>query len=258
MHERLAFQREERVALRFLRNEPTVVSLRDLCGDDELSVSGVDTRSAVALLDGLVGPHGISAAELSASDRDALFAALHRKLWGDRIVSSLRCTACDALYDLSFDLSALQRQLVSTVPSHRITAPNCIEAEDRSVYQLPTAEDEEAAAALGLETGRAQLIQMAAGTNERADAAAALEALAPLLDVDLETTCAECSHAQPARFDVQTFVLQRLLNERDHLLAELHAIACGYGWSLTEILSLARSVRQSLVQRLGGTPAAFA
>jgi hypothetical protein len=256
MHDTSTLPRGERVALRQLPVAASV-RLRELRGDDELSVQGVDTRCTVDLLDRLLASTGWSAAALCASSRDALLAALHRSVWGDRIVSSLRCAACEAMYDLSFTLSALQRELAAAAPPHRVTAPNCLEAEGRS-YQLPTVAEEEEAAALGLAAGRAQLARLATGSDSDAQAVALLESLAPLLDVDLDTVCAECAHPQRVRFDVQSFVMQRILDEREHLLAEVHALAGGYGWSLAEILSLARSTRQALAQRLGGAQAALA
>lgn len=256
MPEHRTVPRGERVALQHLSVAKTVVRLRELRGDDELSVDGVDTRCAVGLLERLLAPTDLHAAQLSASDRDALLAALHRSVWGDRVVSSLRCPACEAMYDLSFALSVLQRELAAAVPAHRVVAPNCLEAQGRP-YRLPTLDEEEDAAALGLAAGRAQLAGVACGPDADAQAVASIEAMAPLLDVDLDTVCAECGHAQRARFDVQSFVMQRLLDEREHLLAEVHALAVGYGWSLAEILSLARGTRQALVQRLGGTHAAL-
>jgi hypothetical protein len=243
----------ERVILRASAGRPGFARLREPCGEDELSVEGVDTRSAVTLLDRLlVAPERADA--LAASDRDALLAALYRQLWGDRLVSSLCCTACEAMYDLSFELSELQRQLAQQAPPHEVTASRSLRTADGACWTLPNADEEEQAAALGLHAGRAQLAEASAasGTAAAEDAAAALEALAPLIDVDLDTTCAECGHSQQARFDLQSFVLQRLLDEREGLLAELHRLASSYGWSLREILSLPRSLRRSLAERAGG------
>ena len=120
---------------------------------------------------------------------------------------------------------------------------------------------EEGAAQSGLAEGYAQL--RAVVTAERPSppdagepaAAERLEALAPIVDVDLETRCAECGHPGQARFDIQAFVLQRLLDERDALLGEIHAMAAAYGWPLHDILSLPRGLRQALAQRLAGAAA---
>ncbi len=249
--------RTERIALRHAAPAPRLVRLRELQGHDELAVDGVDTRTAVQLLGRLLDAD--EAADLSASDRDAALAALHRALWGDRIVATLRCAACEAMFDLSFELSALQRQLGQAGEAGRVSAPREVEDAQGVHWHLPSADEEDAAAQFGLEAGRARLLaQVCADVPADAQAVSArLEALAPLLDVDLDAECTECGHAQRVRFDVQSFVLQRLLDERDSVLGEVHALASGYGWSLQEILSLPRSLRRSQVQRLTAAASAF-
>lgn len=250
----------ERVPLRHGPAPARFARLREPRGSDELAPSGVDTGSAVLLLDRLLDAPPCGAGELSASDRDGLLAALHRALWGDRIVSSLACPACGEMYDLSFELSSLQRQLMRTLEMARVLAPREIEDASGQRFRLPSAEEEDAAAQLGVVAGSALLLGSIAG-GEHADGQAIgqrLEALAPLLDVDLDTSCPECGHAQLARFDIQSFVLQRLLDEREGVLGEVHALASSYGWSWGDIVSLPRSLRRSLVQRLTATPAALA
>jgi hypothetical protein len=260
----------ERIHIRHAAPHPRAARLRELHGHDELAVGGVDTHAAVQLLDRLldVGGEGAgSAAALSASDRDAALAALHRARWGDRIVASLACAACGAMNDLSFALSALQRQLWQASERTRVSAPRALDDAQGGHWRLPGAEDEDAAAQLGVAAGRAQLVALVC-SDMQPDAQAALladpqsagerlEALAPLLDVDLEARCIECDHTQLARFDIQSFVLQRLLDEREAVLGEVHALASAYGWSLSEILSLPCSLRRSLVQRLTATGPVF-
>jgi hypothetical protein len=240
----------ERVSLRHLTSGPlAVVALREPNGRDEMAVEGVDTRSAVALLERLLnraGPEPLRAAQLSARDRDALLAALHRQLWGDRIVATLTCIACASRFDLSFDLSAVQRHVADPASAWRATGDGHV-ARDGAAYRVPTAEDEltvifgsaaEAATRLAARCG--------ATPPDVETAAAALQAAAPIIDIDLNARCTECAHEQSAHFDVQSFVLQRLLNERAALLTEIHLLAELYGWSLREILALARSTRRAL------------
>jgi len=77
-----------------------------------------------------------------------------------------------------------------------------------------------------------------------------LEALAPLIDVDLDTSCAECGHAALCAFSISSpSCCSGLLDEREAVLGEVHALASGYGWSLPDILSLPRGLRRSLVRR---------
>lgn len=248
----------QRVPLRHASPQPQFARLREPRGGDELAVAGVDTRAAVELLDRLLDPPSGAAGQLSASDRDGLLALLHRSLWGDHIVSSLECAACGAMYDLSFELSALQRQLLEAIPPMRVDAPRRLADADGECFLLPSADEEEEAALLGLAAGRARLIaSITGGSRVDGDIDDRLETFAPLLDVDLDTRCAECSHTALARFDIQSFVLQRLLDEREGVLGEVHALASGYGWSLPDILSLPRSLRRSLVQRCTAGPTAF-
>ncbi|MDB5948006.1 MAG: hypothetical protein JWQ33_3032, partial [Ramlibacter sp.] len=208
----------ERIPLRHAAARRLLVRLREPQGSDELALAGVDTRAAVALLDRLIEDAPCGAGELSASDRDALLCALHRNLWGDRIVSSLECEACGALYDLSFELSALQRQLASQAEAAAVEAPRTLVDAQGRRYRLPDASEEEEAAQYGLSEGHARLCALVAGADQPAvdeaqdlTLAARLEALAPLVDLELDASCAECGQARQARFDIQSFVLQRLL-----------------------------------------------
>ena len=102
----------ERVVARASFDGARTLRLREPTGQDELALDGIDTSAATAFLSRLVDrPDDVAA--LAATDRDGLLAALHRGLWGDRILTSLECPSCSAMYDLSFELSALQRHLQS-------------------------------------------------------------------------------------------------------------------------------------------------
>jgi hypothetical protein len=247
--------RTERVALHFLadpRALPVAIALREPSGEDELALAGIDTGAAVGLIDRLIDDSlGMQerpdAINLSASDRDALLAALHRLCWGDRIVSTLACSACGDRFDLSFELSALQMHLCG---NRKRLEPS---------LHVPDAADELACASAASIAEAVQALAERSGMEPWQDVepfAETLEAVAPILDVDLDARCPECGTHQLAHFDVQSFLLQRLLNERERLLDEVHILAECYGWSLSEILGLARSTRRSLAQRImdGRTP----
>lgn len=242
-----------RVPLCHLGRRPALARLREPRGEDELSLEGVDTFCAVRLLDRLLEPdtlgEGLGAADLSASDRDALLAGLHRSLWGDRIVGTLHCAGCGQPYDMSFELSALQRHLAPQ-PAPGPAGLRGLQL-DSETLTLPSAQEELAAAERGPAAGAPALAQGVAGRELRPEEtdtlAAELEAQAPLLDVELDAPCSECGQAQQAHFDVQSYTLQRLLDEREAVLGELHVLARAYGWGLGELLGLRRSLRRSLV-----------
>lgn len=242
--------RTERVTLRHVPVAAGAVpwiALRELNGRDELTVDGVDTRAALALLDRLIGQAALPAASLCAADRDALLAALHRREWGDRIVTTLVCVACGERFDLSFALSAVQAHLAKTTTAAPVSPP--------------TGQQELEAASHGARAGVVALAAaLGAGADVAADAdakaaaidhlAATLEAEAPILDLEITAECAECGHPQAAHFDVQSFVLQRLIGERALLQAEVHQLASHYGWSLREILGLSRPTRRGFVRMI--------
>lgn len=231
--------RTERVVLRHppaAAGAANSIALRELRGRDELSIEGIDTRAALALLDRLIGREGPDAKSLCASDRDALLAALHRREWGDRILTTLQCVGCGQRFDLSFELSQVQAHLAAGAT--RACAP-------------PTGEQELSASAQGARAGvRALAQQLGVGVDDIERAAAELEAGAPILDLEITAECTECRAPQAAHFDVQSFVLQRLLGERELLLAEIHQLAASYGWSLREIAALPRATRRSLLRAL--------
>jgi hypothetical protein len=242
--------RTRAVPLRHLRDRPvSAVSLCELTGGDEMAVDGVDTRAAVALLARLLtATPPVAAAALSACDRDALLAALHRQCWGDRIVSTITCRACGAKYDLSFELSAVQRHLASDAPVWLARGGVLTSADGRSLT-VPDASDEISAVERGVSGAVERLAERAgAEADGIAEAAAALESAAPIVDLELDATCPECGGGQNAHFDLQSFVLQRLLNERGVLFADVHLLATTYGWSLGEILALTRHTRRSFVE----------
>lgn len=234
--------RGERVALKagFGGAGPVTMALVEVRGHDELAVDGIDTRAAVALLDRLMPPGAGGAGSLCASDRDAMFASLYRALWGDRIATSLVCEACGEKFDMAFGLSELQFHLASNRPA------------DLPAPAVPSAQDEILAANLGAAAGVAALAErLGIALTELDELSDAMQACFPLLDLELDTPCPACGHEQKAHFDIQSFLLLRLIGERPQLYAEIHMLASGYGWFLGEILSLPRSTRRALVDTLG-------
>ena len=233
------------------------VWLRELTGWDERAVTSTSTADAVRLLDGMVqwppedaAPHARGVADLSASDRDRLLAAVHRGAFGDRVASTPTCGQCSKPFDLHFSLAGLLASVEplpsgerwSLLPGGRIETPTGLRA------RIPTGHDELAVAHLPPGKGAQQLLgRCLEAPGDMADAAAAMDAVlseaAPILDVEMTATCPECGHGQPVSFDMQGFLLAALVAERPLLLAQAHRLARAYGWSWSEIMSLTRSER---------------
>jgi hypothetical protein len=75
-----------------------------------------------------------------------------------------------------------------------------------------------------------------------------LDEVAPLIDLELTASCAECGYPHTIQFDIQSYLLGALLGERNRLIKEIHRVATAYGWCLDDILSLTRSERRQLVE----------
>src|SRR5262252_823360 len=253
----------EQVRLRFRQGAPAVL-VRDITGHDEWAVRGASTRTAVELLQRLVDwPTGDSgdAAELSAPDRDTLLAAVYARAYGVCVDATAHCTACASPYDIRFSLAELRDVLTRNPSADKIQAlpDGTFRAESGIRFRLAAARDEievsllpeqEAARALA---ARCLLESRPGGdfSNDDeilAELESAMEDVAPVLDLDINTTCPECRCPQTIRFDVQFYLLQALEQDRTRLARDIHYIASAYGWSLQEVLSLERTERRKFVQ----------
>lgn len=248
------------VALRHTR--PRWAALHPLRGADEEAVTAVDTRAAITLLDRLLadvpgtGCRPGEAAALAASDRDRLLAAVYADAYGSRITGTVTCRTCAQAFDLSFTLDALLAHRDREPPPDDAALseeddPGAYRLPSGLRFRLPTGADELAVAALPADEQPAALltrIAPEAGAEQASTVEEALEAVAPLLDLDLAATCPECSAEQTVPFDVQRYLLERLRGEWQARGAEIHRIASAYRWGLGPILDLTRRRRRDFVQ----------
>ncbi len=234
------------------------VRLRELTGQDERRVAGTSTEDALLLIDALLVemPGAVApprAADLVAADRDKILAAVYERAFGDRITSTLNCTACGSPFDMSFSL----REITAAVtPKPAPTgfepvADDLFQAPGGWRFRLPTGRDECDAAVLDTARGEALLAERCIDPSgprpEPQDLQAALEALAPLVELELKARCPECGRVRLLQFDIQTYLLRSIMVERSRLVAEVHRLASAYGWGFREILSLTRTERRRMV-----------
>jgi hypothetical protein len=234
------------------------VRLRELTGFDEQCVSDTSTATAIRLLDRLAEsvPEGSwRAARLTAAERDRLLVTVYRRTYGQRIEGTSRCAHCGSLFDLTFALDDLLAAVdrAPTPPSVAPLPDGTFRTLAGARFRLPTGEDELAVAALpAAEAERALfercLVEAPPGLDARATVEEAIEELAPVLDLDIDTACPECGAGQAVHFDVQFYLLRALEQERALMAREIHRIATGYGWGAQEILGLRRSERRLFVE----------
>jgi hypothetical protein len=247
----------ETIPLRFAGGG-TIARIRELTGRDEYFVMGADTANAIDLLTNLLlspsqNELPLRAADLVASDRDRLLAAVYKRTFGDRIEATLNCFRCDQPFDLNFSLDRVIESIKPNEQPGEWTALTNGEIQTSSgvKFRLPTGNDE--LAALGMKAGEVESLLLSrcvegiALAGDRGAFEELLQQIAPLIDLELVASCPECRHVHKVQFDIQTYLLGALVTERRRLLSDINCIASAYSWSLDEVLSLSRSDRRLLV-----------
>lgn len=231
--------------------------LREICGSDEQSVEGTGTVEAIRLLDRLlvavpgthIGPG--KAAKLTTADRDWLLAAVYMRTYSSRIESTVNCAKCKAPYDMDFSLEELIGHVDSEAHQMEESPDGVFKSPDGCRFRLPTGEDECAVLGMSPEDAECALLERCVvESNQDYDPEAlqtVMRDIAPVLDMDMDARCPECDHQQAVHFDIQYYLLYRLMQEKRQLAYEVHRLARAYGWSLNEILGLPRSVRRMYV-----------
>jgi hypothetical protein len=236
------------------------VGIREICGHDEQMIAGTGTVMAVQLIDRLLvalpkkkGARPIDAMEMTAADRDKILAAIYTRTFGPVVESTAQCSRCALPFDLDFSLKDIAPELQQSDKTSTARRGNdgTFLLPDGRRFRLPTFEDE--CAVIGVAPDDAVLFllrkcvldgdpEVDPGTVQNA-----MSEVAPIIDMDLAARCPECGAENLVHFDIQSFLLAALEQEKKRLAWEVHRLACAYGWSLSEILGLPRSVRRSYV-----------
>jgi hypothetical protein len=236
--------------------------LRPLTGEDEIALDPGDpdavnillSRLLVAAPGATVGPEGLAA--LSVADRDQLLAAVYHEEFGDGVDGVASCIHCGEKYEFSFSLSALIAHLTEDGVPHTdgpdaegfYGLPNGVR------FRLPTVRDVEGVAGLPAEAAVSALLERClagpAGAADREALQAAMERVAPILNLDIESVCPHCAAAQGIAFNIESYLLQALAQERRFLTHEIHRLAISYGWGLRDILGISREDRRSLIRHI--------
>lgn len=192
--------------------------------------------------------------QLVVADRDYLVLQLRRLTLGDQILAVVLCPGCDQKMDVVFQASEVP------VEYHAPSAPSyTVELQDRTVrFRLPTGGDQEAVLATKSEDRVSELLNRCILDNgkrelsaeEQNTVIAAMEQLAPQVDLELDLTCPECSQHFSAPFDTTAFFFEEMASRSEDLLHEVHALAFYYHWSESEILALERHRRRAYLRLL--------
>jgi len=213
------------------------------------------SRRALALLEGATPD--ADAEELTAMPvgrRDASLLALRERLFGSAFTGVTSCPACGEEIELSFDADEVGGQAPSPVdPLERIRV-----GEYEVEVRLPSTADLFAIERMSsIEEARARLFERCVVSPvgelppEVVDAVIErMAALDPQADMQLDADCPSCAHRWREPFDIVTFLFTELSVFARRLLADVHELARGYGWSEREILDLSPARRNAYLEML--------
>ncbi len=169
------------------------------------------------------------------------------------------CPACRQRMDIELDLSVF-----IDVPEQRSIAV-APEPGVRASMRLPTGKDQlrwlegfpDGVSAIRLATDLVEAVNDTLPAADWTVPDAWLDALGeglekhdPLTALQLDTECPECGSAVSIEFDLQDYLLRRLMERQDALLDEVHQLAAVYHWSEADILALPSRRRHYYLSRL--------
>jgi hypothetical protein len=248
----------DRVGLYYGIGPARVACLGSVAGHDEQA----GANDATALIDRILIPaEGCippgAARSLPLSDRDHIARVVHTRLFGDAVTADTRCDACCESYEIRFSLAALAANRQPERPDGVEDAddagwfrmPNVVR------FRLPTQADFDAVVGLApAEAVAALRMRQSAGDADAAEAA--MRALCPVLDCDLDAPCPHCRSTRAVRFSMTRYLEQSLAAERPLLIREAHCLARAYGWSHESIMRLPRTERRAFAGLLTAETAA--
>lgn len=243
--------------------------LREPCGLDEQRSEEMGPVAASELLEQLLVDGSGSALRREAlpglplCERDQLIAALYARQFGDRVESTVSCSACRETCEVSFSLASLLESIVSSSQEDVAVGPDAnghYALAGGLNFRLPNIEDERAIRGLPSEQAEIELLRrcvvsertLVDAEEERKrvllqSVGAAMEKVAPVLDLDFLASCSMCGAQQSVHFDMVSFFMTALMRERQLLAREVHRLASAYRWTHEDILRLPTKVRRLYV-----------
>ncbi|MDN3522563.1 DUF6760 family protein [Halomonas ramblicola] len=212
---------------------------------------------------------------LSVADRHCLMLKLRALTFGDEVWAQVECPSpdCRAPVDVHFRLSDIPLADDDLEPEQTLTLSPQQAGTPKPMtvrFRLPNGADQERLAGLPHANGAVALTTLLAGCvlalDERVSPSveeirqlpasarhaieAAMEAVAPGIELTLDTHCPDCGAAFVVPFDIQDFFFGELRSSEALLRREVHYLAFHYHWSEREIMAMPLQRRRRYIEVL--------
>ncbi|HJV60822.1 MAG TPA: hypothetical protein VJ743_07735 [Albitalea sp.] len=198
-------------------------------------------------------------------ERDHALLGLHERLFGGELHTTATCPQCGERIESMFRADDIRRH------DEALPAPATqlrLQAEGFDIdYRLPTSDD-----LLQIAGGRAdapadvQLLRRCVSRAQRSGAPVDVAALPeqvveriadgmaehdPDADVRIALECPACGTAWQLHFDIVSYFWGELDDWAQRTLADVHALACAYGWRESDVLALSPTRRRIYLDMVG-------
>lgn len=218
--------------------------------------------------------------KLLVADRQYLLLKLYEATFGALIRVSICCpwADCGRKITVSFfvnDVPIVESEEKGTIhtlqlSSDAVASSHLGDSEQQIAFRLPNGEDQEIIApVLAADEPQAQILllqrciqQIGSRTHPdedmirmlspraRIEIEQRMEAVAPSVELTLESECPECRRDYSLPFDLQRFFFAELRSSRNLLYREVHYLAYHYHWSEAEIMRMSRQRRRTYIEVL--------
>jgi hypothetical protein len=210
-------------------------------------------------------------ADLAITDFEAALLSLRRFLFGDTVLSVMRCS-CSERMEMEFSITHLLREIQPRIPRHvkpcvsrtnwfelhdtrqlRDPSSNHAEKLPQAFFRLPTISDQilalrspEPYAFLKQQCMELRLsTQRVSSSIERT-----METMSPPISQPIEGVCAACGATLGAQLHVPSLVLHELRASAAGIYREVHAIAATFHWDESAILAIPQLRRQAYTETI--------
>jgi hypothetical protein len=209
-------------------------------------------RGLLALSFGLPEAKGLS--DWSLGRRNQALLQLFSLTFGPHLEAWAACGHCGEKLELTLDATdflaaAIEDQPIITVRERSFRLPS-----SRDLAQIIRANNPESASLRLIEQCQLDPAEPHAFTLEEVnEIEEAMAAADPLAEIRLALSCPACHHSWDEPLDVAIFLWAEIETRARLLLLEVHTLACAYGWSEPEILSLTEARRTLYLEMVQGT-----